>query len=227
MRRVRLLKKQGKGKTMSVPVIFDLDGTLWDATGAVYRLWNEVFAERPETVGVRLKQSDMFVFMGRTIREIGEMLFPDMEPALRGAIMRECSGRENAFLREHGGRLYGGLRGTLESLAEERRLYIVSNCQEGYIEAFLHAHRLKAFFRDSESSGRTGKSKGENVRLLMERNGEADAVYVGDTAMDERAARLAGIPFVFAAYGFGKAEAPDAVIEEISELPRALAELGK
>lgn len=212
---------------MSASVIFDLDGTLWDATGEVYRLWNAVFAERPETAGVKLKQSDMFAFMGRTIYEIGEMLFPDMEPELRRGIMRECSGRENDHLREHGARLYGGLAETLELLKSERDLYIVSNCQKGYIEAFLHAHRLEAFFRDSESSGRTGKSKGENIRLLMERNGETDAVYVGDTVMDERAAGYAGIPFVFAAYGFGKAEAPAAVIGEISELPRALASLGK
>lgn len=45
------------------------------------------------------------------------------------------------------------------------------------------------------------------MRLLMERNGIAEAAYVGDTQGDLEAARLAGIPFVWAAYGFGKPEA--------------------
>ena len=37
----------------------------------------------------------------------------------------------------------------------------------------------------------------------MERNRITSAAYVGDTQGDLEAARLAGIPFVWAAYGFG------------------------
>ena len=49
-----------------------------------------------------------------------------------------------------------------------------------------------------------------------------NAVYVGDTAGDESAARYAGIPFVWAAYGFGKAKAPDGVIQTIGDLANLL-----
>ena len=45
---------------------------------------------------------------------------------------------------------------------------------------------------------------------------------VGDTGTDEEAARVAGIPFIHAAYGFGKTERPEAVIREIRELPGVL-----
>ena len=74
-------------------------------------------------------------------------------------------------------------------------------------------------------SGRTGRGKGENIRLLMDRNGIEAAAYVGDTQGDERSAREAGIPFIHAAYGFGTAQAPDAVIRDIAELPDALLKL--
>ena len=48
------------------------------------------------------------------------------------------------------------------------------------------------------------------------------AAYIGDTAKDEAATIAAGIPFVFAAYGFGSAENPDAVAQSVSDLPRAV-----
>lgn len=71
-------------------------------------------------------------------------------------------------------------------------------------------------------SGRTGKGKGENIRLLMERNRVTRAVYVGDTQGDENAARFAEIPFIYAAFGFGKAISPDGIIQSIRELPALL-----
>ena len=80
-------------------------------------------------------------------------------------------------------------------------------------------------FDDIEMSGRTGKGKGENIRLLMERNHISKAVYVGDTVGDEKAARQAGIPFIYAAYGFGRAIRPDCIIQEIRDLPEALDQL--
>ncbi len=67
-------------------------------------------------------------------------------------------------------------------------------------------------------SGRTGMDKGKSIKLLMERNGVQNAVYVGDTEGDENAARYAGIPFIWASYGFGKAKSPDKVIGSIREL---------
>ena len=52
----------------------------------------------------------------------------------------------------------------------------------------------------------------------MERNGLKDVVYVGDTQGDADACKAAGVPFVFAEYGFG--DVPDAEdrISKISEL---------
>ena len=64
-------------------------------------------------------------------------------------------------------------------------------------------------------------------KYAAERNGisKADAVYIGDTEGDEKATRFAGIPFVWAKYGFGKALSPDAVLNDIKELPALLSSL--
>ena len=205
-------------------VIFDLDGTLWDATGQTFAVWNAVFARHPE-IGLRVTQAEKKALMGLTMSEIGERLFPGMDAAARNALMDECGDAEVEQLQQTGGTLYTGLRETLKALCETRGLYIVSNCQDGYLQAFLTFHGFGALFADYEMSGRTGRGKGEKIRLLMERNGIEAAVYVGDTQGDERSAREAGIPFIHAAYGFGTAQAPDAVIRDIAELPDALLKL--
>jgi phosphoglycolate phosphatase len=56
----------------------------------------------------------------------------------------------------------------------------------------------------------------------MRRNNVTRAVYVGDTAGDEQSARVAGIPFVFAKYGFGKAVNPDYELDSFENLPRIM-----
>ena len=205
---------------MGKAILFDLDGTLWDSSEQVTEAWNLVF-ER-EGVPVRLTGDDMRRLMGRTMDEIALAVFPEDDRAYRERMLDACCREENEYLRLHGAVLYPGLRETLEALAREHGLFIVSNCQTGYIEAFLEAHDLAPLFRDHECFGRTGRGKAENIRILLERQGARDAVYVGDTAGDEASAAAAGIPFIHAAYGFGKAESPAAVIRRVTELPEVL-----
>ena len=71
---------------------------------------------------------------------------------------------------------------------------------------------------DTECYGDTKKSKGENIRLVIERNHLQNCVYVGDTKGDCEAAKAAGIPFIFAAYGFGNVETFDKEIRDVREL---------
>lgn len=84
---------------------------------------------------------------------------------------------------------------------------------------------IASYISDTECFGATGRPKGDNIRLVMERNGLEKCLYVGDTAMDQEAAGKAGIPFVFASYGFGQASGADAVIGSLAELPRAVKEI--
>ena len=170
-----------------------------------------------------LSAQDVHAVMGMTMVEISRTLHPSIPESRRGAVFARCNTFEVEYLREHGGMPYPSLRPVMESLkARGFRLGIVSNCQCGYVDAFLRSSDTRDLFSDYEEWERTGLSKGENIRLVMERNGFRKAVYVGDTRKDEEAARRAGVPFLHASYGFGSAQAPDGVITSLRDLPDAV-----
>ena len=133
-------------------------------------------------------------------------------------LMELCTDHENEYLREHGGVLMPKLVETLEVLSQKYFLAIVSNCQQGYIEAFLAYHDLERFFDDHEDFGTTQMQKSDNISLVMERNGLEKTLYVGDIQGDCDSALKAGAAFVHAAYGYGKVPAAEYRINTFSEL---------
>lgn len=196
-------------------IIFDLDGTLWDPLDVVTEAWNSVLAKHEEQL---LSRDDIKGVMGLQHQEIGDKLFPNFSEEKHREVADQFSEVECRRLSNEGGRLYEGVEAVLNKLSEKYDLYIVSNCQEGYIESFYRYHGLDKHFLDFENAGRTGLSKGENIKLVMERNNLSNPVYVGDTTGDHEAAKAAGIPFVYAAYGFGDVDGFDHAIEEFEEL---------
>ena len=114
--------------------------------------------------------------------------------------------------------LFSKVKETLQELSLHNNLYIVSNCQKGYIESFLSYYKLNNYFIDFESTGNTGKNKADNIRLVMKRNGLNDAIYVGDTIGDYNASVENKIPFVYAKYGFGKIDKSTYKINKFEEL---------
>lgn len=198
-------------------ILFDLDGTLWDSVDGILETWNQVIAQhnwfRPAIT--RQEQESL---MGLQMDEIAKKLFPGFPFSQQMAYLDECMELENAYLRVHGGVLYPAVEETLKALSARHKLCIVSNCQKGYIEAFLEAHHLEPYFCDHLSFGDTGRSKGENNREIIARNGFQNPVYVGDTQGDRQSALDAGIPFVYAAYGFGCVTEYAAKVERFCQL---------
>ncbi len=203
-------------------VIFDLDGTMWDALDGIRMTWNQVVANHPEYRKDPISSEELEGCLGLPMTDIAVKLFPNTTAEQQEKLMDECCALENAYLSEHGGVLYPKLEETLTELKKNYKLFVVSNCQQGYIESFIKAHRLAGCFDDIECWGNNLLPKGENNKLIMKRNGVTKAVYVGDTAGDEESARVAGIPFIFAKYGFGEAKAPDYILEEFSKLPELM-----
>ena len=206
---------------MKKAIIFDLDGTLWDSSEQVAQAWNEVLSRYPE-LGLTVTAKDLHGFMGKTLPDIGRLMLPDLPDDKRDAIMNECCGYENEYLSKTGGVLFPELRETLSGLKEKYSLIIVSNCQDGYIECFLDYYGLWELFEDFECPGRTGKGKGDNIRIVMERRGIEKAVYLGDTQGDLDSADYAGIPFILAEYGFGSVDRETEKIGSFKELPEAV-----
>ena len=210
---------------MKKGIIFDVDGTLWDSAKPVAESWTLMLERRYPELARIITSDDMYRNMGKTMDAIGADLFPGLAPDKRDEVMDACMRYENEYLADHPGVTYPNMKETLAALSREYGLYIVSNCQEGYIEALMAACGIASYISDTECFGATGRPKGDNIRLVMERNGLEKCLYVGDTAMDQEAAGKAGIPFVFASYGFGQASGAEAVIGSLAELPRAVREI--
>lgn len=203
---------------MKKGIIFDMDGTLWDSAKEVAESWN-LAMRQCRYDRLPLDADDMYRVMGKTMEDIARLLFPDAQGERQRELLEACCRVENDYLREHGGTLYPKLRETLDTLRESYHLYIVSNCQSGYIEAFLDYYDLRRRIEDFQCYGDNGKPKADNIRILYERNRLDDAVYVGDIQGDYDSSMAAGVKFIHAAYGFGTIDAAVPRIETFAELP--------
>jgi phosphoglycolate phosphatase len=198
-------------------IIFDLDGTIWDPIDTVLDAWNSRIKEH-EQIKRELTRTDFESTMGLQMHEISLKLFPDLNEEIRAQVIKECCDAEQGYLKKHGGKLYPHVEDVLKKLSKKYKLYIVSNCQDGYIESFYEFHKLEKYFLDFENPGRTGLSKGENIKLIIQRNNLSDPVYVGDTEGDCKAAKYAAVPFVYAKYGFGQVNDYDESIDTFADL---------
>lgn len=204
-------------------IILDMDGTLWDSAENVCISWNiavkQARYDRPDITAEQMQG-----VMGLTMDRLGAALFPEIPEEERLPLLKKCCEVENDYLREKGGILYPAVAETLEKLKKEYHISIVSNCQAGYIEAFLDYYDLWHLVDDKQCYGDNGLQKAENIRIVAERNHLNRALYVGDIQGDYEASRKAGVGFIHAAYGFGKIDAPVRAIRQFSELVQAAAE---
>lgn len=207
-------------------VILDVDGTLWDAVKVVKDSWNDYRRRKiPEMPG-EFTDADIEGVLGKTMTEIADILLSPLSGERRYQVMDGIMEHEVAYMREHGGSVYSGVKETFLKLREQGyEIYIVSNCQKGYIEDFLNTSGTVELVKDHVCFGDTGKSKDVSIRLCAERNHLTRAVYVGDTEGDLISARKAGLPFIYASYGFGNVD-PEAekvaVIRSFPDLPEVL-----
>ena len=205
-------------------IIFDLDGTLWDATKGITAAWQQVL--RGEGIGVTLTREAVMGCMGLPMDEIFLRLLPNIGDDARTEIQQKCQQYENEYLSLHGGTLYPNVERTLDLLKNSGYdLYIVTNSQDGYVEAFLGSMNLEKYFTDYEMFGRTGLLKAENIRLVMARNGIDNAVYVGDAQGDYDSAKTARIPFIYAKYGFGTVADFKYSVDKFDELQSAVCDV--
>lgn len=198
-------------------IFFDLDGTLWDSVQGVSTAWQRALSRYPE-LDIHFDDDDVRACMGLCIDDIARRLLPQLEEARRVHLMAECLEEEEEYLRQVGGKVYPFVGETLTRLAERYPLFIASNCQAGYIESFLALTGFGPYFQDHISFGDTQKRKGANTMLLMKRHGLRTPVFVGDARVDQLAAMEAGIPFVWARYGFGQVDRYDYVVDHFDQL---------
>lgn len=192
-------------------IILDVDGTIWNTTGVVAEAWNAAIEEcalpaRKVTPEMLKKE------FGKPMDEIALSLWGNLTKEEQARLMKECCRQEHqAVDKNTTDIMYEGVKKTVIELSKKVNFYVVSNCQAGYIELMLKKTGLEPYVKDFECFGNTGRGKAENLKLLIERNGLKAPVYIGDTDGDCTACKTAEVPFIWASYGFGKAQ--DFIIE--------------
>ncbi|MBQ7619728.1 MAG: HAD family hydrolase [Treponema sp.] len=199
-------------------IILDIDGTLWNTTGVVAKAWNKAIADCGFDAAL-VNASGLQKEFGKPMNVIADDLWPALSQEQKDLLMKQCCVREQEALKENREDIsYPAVRDTIKALAQKFRLYIVSNCQSGYIELTMEKNKIADFISDHECYGDTGMGKADNLRLLVRRNGIKAPVYVGDTQGDADACREAGVKFVWAGYGFGSVQEFAAKIDRFDQL---------
>ena len=82
---------------------------------------------------------------------------------------------------------------------------------------------MQKYFLGHQCYGTKSLPKADNIRDIVNDHNLTAPVYVGDTMGDYSAAKQAGVPFIFAAYGFGVVEEDQvATISEFIQLQNLL-----
>lgn len=194
---------------------FDLDGTLWSSMNCVTGSWKRVAEEHNVPIPT---DEQIRSVMGLNRHDLMKKLFPDMDDKSAADFFDHATVECVAELKENGGILYDGVEETLKQLSKHFKLYVVSNCQESYMDAFLSYHKLGKYFCDTVFEDPKTVSKGENIKKVISKYGFKNSLYIGDTQGDRDAAALAGIPFGFAAYGFGTVDSYNYKFDSFKEL---------
>ena len=197
-------------------LIFDMDGTLWDAVDTYADSWNLIFKDLG--IDITVTRDQLAGMIGWEGKKVIGFIMPDFDDDKRQEIYALVNEKRRTLLPERGGILYDGVKDGLKELAGKYRLFILSNCAKGIIRLFIDWAGIDEHITDELAHGINFMPKQHNIRLLMEKHGLKNPVYVGDTAGDGEESRKAGVPFVFVSYGFGHTEDYDLKFDDFRSL---------
>lgn len=233
-------------------IIWDVDGTLWDITEKASIAWNNVLvqenkrrSEGGETAlvirhperggsGDLITPDDLKREFGKPLEDIIDDLIPNIDSSTKESFLDLWCKGEYELLETQTPEPYDGLEDTLRALQDMRiPSFIVSNCETGYIETFMENTHLARYFTDHLCPGDTSQLKAYNIQAIIRKNGLKHAYYIGDIQADCDATReadkalgdSASVGFIWSSYGFGTVKNPDAVLKEVSDLPKIIARI--
>lgn len=183
-------------------LIFDMDGTLWNATASYAQVWNVALLQFG--IEAHFTASDMLPFMGMPIELIMNGLLSQYTQLDHAKFLDLAFKLEIDMMPQLGGVLYPGVRDRLEKLSKFYKLFLLSNCGAQGLKNFMNFTGTQPLITDSISYGENPVPKSQNLQYLIAKHGLKNPLYMGDTQADANEAHKAGLPFVHAAYGFGK-----------------------
>lgn len=201
--------------THSDALIFDIDGTLWNASPASAKGWTRGLAKLGIDRTITTKQIEQVA--GHPYEQCVDILMPGLReqyPRLLDTL-NEC---ETEVVMAEGGRFYDGVIAGMPQLSSSYKIFLVSNCQEWYLNLFLHFSGFRPVLNGVDCHGLSGLPKQDMLARIKHERGLRNPVYFGDTAGDEAAAMAANVTFVHVSWGFGKPEGKPRTITSFAEL---------
>ena len=179
-------------------LVFDLDGTLYEAKAVYFRVAYRLLSE----LGIDVPDEETLLrYTGRNLSEFFRNVLPD------GMDMTAARERYIKLVREEtssGGHLFSGVYEMIDGLySDGHEIYICSNSPEEYIRFVLDSNGLTTFISGYLSAERM-RSKAELIAGLIKPG--IPAIVIGDTHGDIEAAHENGLPAIAAAYGYGNKE---------------------
>ena len=113
--------------------------------------------------------------------DIAKAILPEQTKAEQLRVIDICCQAEHDLLRAMGAPVYDGLEETLKELNKRYPLFVVSNCQAGYIELVFEKTGLGKYFTGHLCPGDSGEAKAANIRSIAKKYQLKAPVYVGDT----------------------------------------------
>ena len=199
-------------------LIFDIDGTLWDSRALVAEGYN-IQLKKEGLDHLCVDAEILKSQFGKVKNVIADDLFASIPVPERYHLIDRCMEMEQIHMHQdpcHIG--YPKVPETIRELAKKHRLFIVSNCECGYPELTMEKLGLTPYIQGHLCFGDTGTSKGQTILKLMRDHNIESCIYIGDTQGDYKATVEAGIPFIWASYGFGNPDGYTKKIDSFEEL---------
>lgn len=118
-------------------IIFDIDGTLWDPADIFAESYNRVIDQHLGRTDAHISGADVKANLGKPAEEFIKSLFPTLSSEELAPILPDLYSSVLEALEKQPAPLFEGVEETFQALYEKYGLFIVSNCQCGYIETLL------------------------------------------------------------------------------------------
>lgn len=182
-------------------IIFDMDGTLWDNVNSYVIAWNKGLGKTGHTK--RVTRNEMMSLMGKMPKSMMEEIIPGSSKGEQTDLFDVVIDSYHEIVDTMQPYIYPGVTEGLEKLSKKYKLLLLSNCEKDGLVHFMRHTKTTHLITDYMEHGQNFQPKSFNIRLLSNRNNLQSPVYVGDTASDSKESALAGVPFIYASYGFG------------------------
>lgn len=205
-------------------IIFDIDGTIWDASEKNTRALNK--ALKNHKIKVKVDSEKVKGGFGLSLTEFGDYLFDFIEDKeLRYQLVREADKIKLDLIEEEGQEAYPDFRETFIKLSHKYKTGIVSNCGPDIIEQLIIKLDLNSYITDFIAASRFKITKAEAFKRIMKNNNSENCIYIGDTENDYNESKNAEIDFIWATFGFGKDVDAKYKFDKYIELPDLIEEI--